>query len=121
MTLAIFFGEKHYLMERFYREIRKKNGWLMDKGKPVGGKWNYDKENRKPLPADKEVPKPCLFSHDVSELFKIIEDAGVQTIGTIDPQKFYLADITNRVSKTPGFFSRYLPGRFWQVSGCSSS
>jgi deoxyribodipyrimidine photolyase-related protein len=35
------------VMETFYRWIRKRTGILMERGKPVGGKRNYDKENRK--------------------------------------------------------------------------
>ena len=41
--------EKHpgLRMEFFYREMRKRSGVLMERGKPVGGQWNYDPENRK--------------------------------------------------------------------------
>lgn len=42
------------LMETFYRWQRKRLGLLMDGAKPAGGKWNYDHENRHPLP--KESP-----------------------------------------------------------------
>ena len=35
-----------YLMETFYRAMRTKFGILMHEGKPLGGKWNYDEENR---------------------------------------------------------------------------
>ena len=87
--LDTFFGEKNYLMETFYRNIRKENGWLMgEDGKPEGGKWNYDKENRKALPLDKEVIDPLKFNHDVSDLVKLISSAGIQTIGNVDPQNF---------------------------------
>ncbi|MDV7399832.1 cryptochrome/photolyase family protein, partial [Arthrospira platensis SPKY1] len=37
-------------MEYFYREMRRRTGFLMDGDKPVGGAWNFDKENRKKLP-----------------------------------------------------------------------
>ena len=40
-------GRKQLRMEYFYREMRKRTGILMAKGKPVGGKWNYDTDNRK--------------------------------------------------------------------------
>ena len=41
-------GEKKQLrMEFFYRVMREKYAYLMEGGKPVGGKWNYDPENRK--------------------------------------------------------------------------
>ncbi len=87
--LAQFFGKKNYLMETFYRNIRKENGWLMTKeGKPEGGTWNYDKENRKALPKDKEVVEPLTFNHDVSDLVKLISTAGIETIGNVDPQRF---------------------------------
>jgi deoxyribodipyrimidine photolyase-related protein len=42
-------GKKQLRMEFFYREMRKKYSILIDPdGKPTGGEWNYDKENRKP-------------------------------------------------------------------------
>lgn len=53
-----------YLMEYFYREMRKRTGYLMQNGKPEGGDWNYDKENRKKLPAGKKPPKPVTFAPD---------------------------------------------------------
>ncbi|MGD8304286.1 MAG: cryptochrome/photolyase family protein, partial [Desulfobacterales bacterium] len=41
-----FDGKKRYLMESFYRQMRKKHGILMDGEKPMGGRWNFDVENR---------------------------------------------------------------------------
>jgi deoxyribodipyrimidine photolyase-related protein len=38
--------KKALRMEYFYREMRKKYFILMQNGRPVGGKWNYDTENR---------------------------------------------------------------------------
>ncbi len=47
-------------MEFFYREQRRKTGYLMEgsgkSAKPVGGEWNFDKENR--LPFGKSGPDP---------------------------------------------------------------
>ncbi len=43
--------KKEWRMEFFYREMRKKTGWLMDGAQPVGGTWNFDADNR-------QVPKP---------------------------------------------------------------
>ena len=48
-------GKKSLIQEYFYRWIRKKHSVLMDNGKPEGGKWNLDKENRKGASALKEV------------------------------------------------------------------
>jgi deoxyribodipyrimidine photolyase-related protein len=44
-------------MEFFYRDMRRKTGLLMDGSSPVGGRWNFDAENRKRLPADKAIPQ----------------------------------------------------------------
>ena len=44
-------GRKELRMEFFYREMRKRYALLMDvDGKPEGGAWNLDKENRKAMP-----------------------------------------------------------------------
>ena len=40
-------GRKQLRMEFFYREMRKRHDVLMVKGKPEGGAWNFDSENRK--------------------------------------------------------------------------
>ncbi len=39
--------KKQLRMEFFYRVMRERYRHLMESGKPVGGKWNYDPENRK--------------------------------------------------------------------------
>lgn len=39
-------GRKSLRMEYFYREMRQRFGVLMQDGKPVGGAWNFDAENR---------------------------------------------------------------------------
>ena len=45
-------GRKQLRMEWFYREMRRKTGYLMEGDKPAGGQWNYDHDNRKPASAD---------------------------------------------------------------------
>jgi len=57
-------GRKQLRMEFFYREMRKKTGYLMDDGKPAGGDWNYDKANRKTWKGDPEPPAPMSFTPD---------------------------------------------------------
>ncbi|MEN0001298.1 MAG: cryptochrome/photolyase family protein [Pseudomonadota bacterium] len=41
-------GRKELRMEYFYRDMRRKTGYLMDGDHPEGGQWNYDKDNRAP-------------------------------------------------------------------------
>jgi deoxyribodipyrimidine photolyase-related protein len=104
--LADFFGKKNYLMETYYRHIRKQNGWLMTADGPEGGRWNYDKENRKALPQKIKVIAPKEFSHDVSELVELIEDAGIKTIGCIVPDQFiWPLDRTECLALLKFFFS----------------
>ncbi len=40
-------GRKRFILEDFYRAQRKRTGWLMEGDQPVGGSWNFDKDNRK--------------------------------------------------------------------------
>lgn len=39
-------GKKQWRMEYWYRSLRKRTGILMDGEQPLGGEWNYDKDNR---------------------------------------------------------------------------
>jgi deoxyribodipyrimidine photolyase-related protein len=39
-------------MEDFYRWQRQRFGYLMDGDEPAGGRWNFDRDNRKPPPTD---------------------------------------------------------------------
>ncbi len=57
-------GRKTYRMEFFYREMRRKTGFLMQDGEPEGGQWNYDHDNRKALPAGAQVPERRRFPPD---------------------------------------------------------
>ncbi|MEO7317875.1 MAG: cryptochrome/photolyase family protein, partial [Chthoniobacteraceae bacterium] len=61
-------GRKQLRMEFFYREMRKRHSVLMDEGKPTGGDWNFDSENRKSFGKD-GPPKhktPRSFAPDQS-------------------------------------------------------
>ena len=53
-----FNGKKNYSQTSFYIQQRKKLDLLIDDdGKPIGGKWTYDSENRKKYPAKKIPPQ----------------------------------------------------------------
>lgn len=85
---TFFKGKKTYLMESFYREMRKKYDILMDGKEPLTGKWNYDEANRNKLKDTSILEPQLLKSRDVSELVNMIEKAEVKTIGNIDAQNF---------------------------------
>ena len=57
-------GRKSLRMEYFYRTMRRKTGWLMDGDKPLGGQWNFDKQNRKSLPRGMTYPRRLRFEAD---------------------------------------------------------
>ena len=40
---------KSIVQEYYYRWLRKKYNILMEDGKPIGGKWNYDKDNQQSI------------------------------------------------------------------------
>ncbi|GMQ30189.1 cryptochrome/photolyase family protein [Algoriphagus confluentis] len=83
-----FKGKKTYLMETFYREMRKQYEILMDGKEPLTGQWNYDQDNRQALKDKKLLQKPLLHPKNVQEIVQMIESAGVKTIGNLDPQNF---------------------------------
>lgn len=85
---TLFNGKKQYLMERFYRVMRERTGLLMRNGKPEGGQWNYDAENRQRPPKEHVPPPPLLFDHDLRDLDVMLKLAGVHTIGTVDARHF---------------------------------
>lgn len=82
-------GEKPSIMESFYRKMRLKFKFLLDEDKPLGGKWNFDAENRKTLPKKFKVPPFKSFKHDVTEIVMAIEDNGVKSFGNIDRKNFH--------------------------------
>jgi deoxyribodipyrimidine photolyase-related protein len=53
-------GKRQLRMEFFYRDMRRETGLLMEDDEPAGGQWNFDADNRKPLPA--RVPLPPAFT-----------------------------------------------------------
>jgi deoxyribodipyrimidine photolyase-related protein len=56
---------RSYVMDRFYRHMRQQTGILMQSGKPVGGQFSFDAENRKPWRGEPDVPQPPSFTPDI--------------------------------------------------------
>jgi deoxyribodipyrimidine photolyase-related protein len=51
-------------MEAFYRHVRRATGVLMENGKPLGGKFSFDADNREPWKGEPAAPRPPIFSID---------------------------------------------------------
>lgn len=85
---SFFKGKKQFLMENFYRNMRKKHQILMVDDKPEGGKWNYDASNRKKWKGDALIPPEISFDNNVKEIVDAIYKAEIKTIGTINAEYF---------------------------------
>jgi deoxyribodipyrimidine photolyase-related protein len=83
-------GRKQLRMEYFYREMRRKYTVLMDGSEPVGGKWNYDAENRKPPKDGLDVPKSTGFDADeiTQDVFRLVEAEFPDHFGDLYPFQF---------------------------------
>jgi deoxyribodipyrimidine photolyase-related protein len=56
---ALLGNRKPYFQTAFYTQQRKDRGILLEEdGKPVGGQWTYDSENRKKIPKNTFIPAP---------------------------------------------------------------
>ncbi len=71
-------GRRELRMEFFYREMRRRTGLLMDGDQPVGGRWNFDAENRKRLPKGMRPP----------ERLRIVPGPVVQAVVRLVEQRF---------------------------------
>ena len=63
--------QKSYLMESFYRKQRTRLNILMDGKEPIGGAWNFDKENR--LAPPKKYEGPPYLEHQRDEIDREVD------------------------------------------------
>ncbi len=73
-------------LEFFYRAMRRDTGILMDGDAPAGGRWNFDAENRRRLPARYLVSEPRRFPPDAitREVMDTVERCFPDHFGTLD-------------------------------------
>lgn len=83
-------NKKQLRMEFFYRDMRKKYNILINDGEPVGGKWNYDHENRQRLQSGAKTPKLIEFDPDeiTKNVIKLVEKKFNNHFGDIMPFRF---------------------------------
>jgi deoxyribodipyrimidine photolyase-related protein len=85
---AFFEGKKTFIMESFYRTMRKKHNVLMEGENPINGQWNFDSENRKKLPKNHKPTAPLVFCNEVSAIANAIRQTNIKTIGNVDVKNF---------------------------------
>ncbi|WP_189533373.1 cryptochrome/photolyase family protein [Paludibacterium paludis] len=80
---AAFFGtSRQWRQEALYRRLRRKQDILLDEsGEPVGGRWNFDADNRQRWPGTPPEPKDTRPAHDHSGLWQTITGAQVGSFG----------------------------------------
>lgn len=73
-------------MEVFYRAVRERTGLLMERGRPIGGKYNFDAENRHPWRGTPSAPEPPRFSPDeiTLEVARLVETRFAHHPGQLD-------------------------------------
>ncbi len=80
-------GRKRLVMEDFYRQGRKRWQILMEGEQPLGGKWNYDSDNRQPPQEGSLFPAPLRFEPDQitqAVMAKVRQDYP-QAFGSLEP------------------------------------
>ena len=83
-------GRKQLRMEYFYRQMRQDYNILMEDDSPVGGKWNYDKDNRKSPDLDLVIPPPFRSNIDsvTQEVINLVSERFSDHFGDVLPFQF---------------------------------
>ena len=106
---SFFEGKKQLIMEFFYRDMRKKFDLLMEQGKPLGGKWNFDKNNRKKWKGKPAIPPPFRTKNQRNhEVYKSIMQAGIKSIGTYDAENYLFPANRTEALEQLDYFCKYL-------------
>jgi deoxyribodipyrimidine photolyase-related protein len=74
---------RRLVMEDFYRGQRRRLNLLMDGDEPAGGRWNFDRENRRPPPRETRPPRPYRPREDEidHEVRRDLDRLGLGTFG----------------------------------------
>ncbi|KKD36925.1 MAG: cryptochrome/photolyase family protein [Limnoraphis robusta] len=106
---------KRLLMEDFYREGRKRFNILMADDQPIGNRWNFDQENRKPPKGKLNPPHPLEFEPDeiTQETLEQVKQLSLPLYGKIEPfawavtRQQALEVLQNFIEQRLAFFGSY--------------
>ncbi|MDO9415497.1 cryptochrome/photolyase family protein [Pararhizobium sp.] len=103
-------GRRSLTMEYFYREMRRKTGFLMQGDNPEGGKWNFDADNRKPAKPDLFRPRHPAFPPDAMtvEVLELVEQRFARNLGSTKNFCFAVTR-TDAERAAHGFIEDFLP------------
>ena len=104
-------GRKTLRMEYFYREMRRKTGLLMAGDQPLGGKWNFDHDNRKPAQADLFRKGPLRFEPDETTraVLALVAARFSTNFGDLTPF-WFATDRAGALAALTHFITHALPG-----------
>ncbi len=93
-------GRGNVRLEFFYRDMRRRYDILMDDAAPAGGQWNYDPENRKPLPKHIAPPPIPRFEPDpvTREVMALVEARFSGHFGDVDGFAFPVTEADARAA-----------------------
>lgn len=111
--VADFFkGKKTFLMESFYRYMRRKHDVMMDGKDPVGGQWNFDHDNRLKYKGEVPIPSPMRAENDVSDVYEMVLQEDIPHFGSIDASRFEWPLTRTQALEQLHYFSEHLLGYF---------
>jgi deoxyribodipyrimidine photolyase-related protein len=108
---AYFSTKKTYFQTDFYTWQRKSRNILLEKdGKPLGGKWTYDADNRSKFPKKELVPKlPAATSNKfVEEAEKYVQKKYPHNYGSVNKKHLFAVNFID----TEKWLEEFLQDRF---------
>lgn len=113
--------QKSFTMENFYRMQRERLNILMQDGSPIGGKWNFDSENRLPPPKNHDWGPILEFEFDEIDR-EVIAEIPDTAWGSID-HKYWATSRDDALKQLDHFmefhfadfgpFEDAMPGSSW--------
>ena len=102
-------GRRSFKMEDFYRWQRMRLGILMDADQPVGGRWNYDDENRLPPPKSGHDRWPAPLVHEPDEIDRAVLADLPDSVWGEPPSGLWATDRIGALARLQHFVERVLP------------
>ncbi|MBB3142994.1 cryptochrome/photolyase family protein [Halomonas organivorans] len=108
-------GRSTLRLEGFYREMRRHTGLLMEGDSPLGGRWNFDHDNREPLPEHLEAPEPPCHRRDATtrEVLVLVAEHFGDHFGALEgfhwpvTRRQSLVDLRHFIANLLPHFGRY--------------
>ena len=105
---TFFTGKKTYLMESFYRMMRKKHEVLMVGNNPYGGQWNFDKNNRNKWSTKDPLPNALNFENNYNTVLNDLEQVNHKCIGQLEDEYFTYPINYEQAQELLDFFCKHL-------------